>query len=235
MRKASSHAQAWRQAWSPARRVRATIFSWPTAEPLGVAPGGWDADLQRRRGSRGVHVKSGSNGGGGTVTGWEAVATDRYIKVQQHLGNSLLWHSVPAHTNLVLVQSDTQRGVDGQDQVLISLSPWNRQPKAKPVSFPARQTNTLLSSLLPTSAPQLPSLPSHFSPTCQEPALSRLSPLPAVPSPSGSPPGLLPTSRSRAGGQSIPLLHCFCFILFHSFNKLPWSAFQTLSTLPVRF
>lgn len=131
------------------------------------------------------------------------------------------------HTNLVLVQSDTQRGVDGQDQVLISLSPWNRQPKAKPVHFPTLQTNTLLSSLLPTSAPQLPSLPSHFSPTCWEPALSRLSPLPPVPSPSGSPPGLLPASmgshsHSRAGGQSIPLLHCFCFILFHSFNKLPW-------------
>lgn len=41
-------------------------------------------------------------------------------------GKYLLWHLVQIHTNLVLVQSDTQRGVDGQNQVLISLPPWNR-------------------------------------------------------------------------------------------------------------
>lgn len=49
---------------------------------------------------------------------------------KQNFSKLLFWFLLPIHTNLVLVQSDTQRRVDGQDQFLISLSPWNRQGKA---------------------------------------------------------------------------------------------------------
>lgn len=137
---------------------------------------------------------------------------------------------MPIRTNLVLVQGDAQRGVDGQDQVLIALPPWNRQPKAGPVHCPALQTITL-PSLLPTSAPQLPSLPARSLPSAQSllPQCTVLSPLPPVPLPSGSPPGFLPTSpgsqsQSRAGGRSIPF-HCLFYLLPLG------AAFQALSTL----
>lgn len=138
-------------------------------------------------------------------------------------------------TDLVLVQSDTQRGVDGQDQILISLSPWNRQPKAGPVHFPALQTSTLLPSVLPAVLPSSP----HSHPTAPPSAGHRIRPLPAGPSPSGSLPGWLPhfagpplpeqSWRPVHAPSSSHVLSCF----IHSTNCVG-AAFQALSTLTVR-
>lgn len=129
------------------------------------------------------------------------------------------------------MQGDAQRGVDGQDQLLISLTPWKRTAgRAESGSGPS----TSLPPSLASASHSLP-LQSHSSPPariplshCTTQVLSAASPHPL---PSGSPPGLLPPSlssatQSRAGGLSLSLLHGFCFIFFHSLSKSPYGAYH---------
>lgn len=151
-----------------AGRERPTL-SWPTAEPLGVAPGGRDTDLQRRRGSRGVHVKSGSNGGGGTITGWEALAT-HYTKVQQHLGNRLLWRSVPAILTWSWCKVTLREELMGRTRSSSRFPPGTDNPRqSQSISQPCKPTRCCPHS----SPPVLPSYP-HSHPTSPPPAGSLL-------------------------------------------------------------